>query len=202
MVRLPQSPRGREARTLRRRTIFLTGRSSRLSPSAANWTRGASTRHTMVPRERRARLACLLLLHCAPAQVRGASASACTDEDSHCKQWQKMGECENNPGFMRAAMWKTSSGSAIWLSGGLFTVPRRASGCPELRPASANQPFGPGNIARPGLSSAQAPHVRPHVRHVREAACTRAAARVQRHRRRRARRGRRHRHHGAPRAED
>ena len=95
---------------------------------------------TMVPRETRARLACLLLLHCAPARVRGASASACTDEDSHCKQWQTMGECENNPGFMRAAMWKTSSDSAIWLSGGFFTVPRRASGWPEQAGRSAGQP--------------------------------------------------------------
>ena len=64
----------------------------------------------MVPREVRARLACLLLLHAAPAHVRGASASACTDEDSGCKQWQQMGECEKNSGFMCASMSK-----ATWL---------------------------------------------------------------------------------------
>ena len=47
-------------------------------------------------------MACLLLLHGAPAHVRGvqSTVSACVDEDSHCKQWSQMGECENNPGFM------------------------------------------------------------------------------------------------------
>ena len=56
----------------------------------------------MVRRKGRARLACLLLLHGAPAHVRGvqSTVSACVDEDSHCKQWSQMGECENNPGFM------------------------------------------------------------------------------------------------------
>ena len=47
-------------------------------------------------------MACLLLLHGAPAHVRGvqSTVSACVDEDSHCKQWSQMGECENNPGYM------------------------------------------------------------------------------------------------------
>ena len=114
---------------------FSSHPSSRL-PLSASWTRGTSTWHTMVPRERRARLACLLLLHCAPAQVRGASASACTDEDSHCKQWQKMGECENNPGFMRAAMWKTRPSGSLEACLQCHGAPQAARSSGQPRPIS------------------------------------------------------------------
>jgi hypothetical protein len=55
----------------------------------------------MVRREGRARLAWLLLLHGAPAQGVQSTVSPCVDEDSHCKQWSQMGECENNPKLTR-----------------------------------------------------------------------------------------------------
>ena len=49
---------------------------------------------------------------------------------------------------------EAAQASASWLSGGRFSAPDRAPGCPELRPASANQPLGPHWPATPAVFSA------------------------------------------------
>ena len=204
-VRLPQSPRGREARTLSNKMQAAHLRrlyqppTGRVVPVHGSWHDGAKgkTRTLGVP------AAAPLRPRASPWRIgvgvhrRGQPLQAVAD-DGRVREQPGLHACcnvENKLGLGHLALWRLlySATACLRLAG---------AGWPELRPASANQPCGPGNIARPGLSSTQAPHVRPHLRHVREAACARAAARVRRHRRGRARRGRRHRHHGAPRAED
>ena len=151
----------------------------------------------------------------------GRTRGSCTLWKPRCPQrllaeatGRSSGQPEARPGDVREPPESQLAGvetavaraSASWRSGGSLTAPGRA--CLRLPGAPASLGHSPFQSAPAGLSphralfSTQAPHVRSHVRHVREATCERAAARVRRHRRGRTRGGRRHCHHGAPRAEE
>ena len=131
----------------------------------------------------------------------GRTRGSCTLWKPRCPQrllaeatGRSSGQPEARPGDVREPPESQLAGvetavaraSASWRSGGSLTAPGRA--CLSLPGAPASLGHSPFQSAPAGLSphralfSTQAPHVRSHVRHVREATCERAAARVRRHR--------------------